>query len=262
MKEWRVLLPALLAALSLCGAERSDGEGRTPLALRQASPTQARTHRRARRAPGPTMDKSSMDRHSAIEQKATKNTLSQSTKQKVDNIIDQFMSDNQILGIEISIQKNGKTIYECGCGTIEKGSKVLPGPNTRFQIDSLTKVFTAFAVLRLSGEGRVDIDQNMGKYISLPNKKWESIPIRQYLGMVTGIPDGGTTTGSYKQVIANAATAKLDFEPGSQYEYSNVNYFILGDLVTAMSPQKGFMDYTKEKVLAPFGMTNTGFLHF
>jgi CubicO group peptidase (beta-lactamase class C family) len=145
---------------------------------------------------------------------------------------------------------------------------VLPGPDTRFQIDSLTKTFTAFAVLRLVEQGKIELDQPMGKYLPLPNIGWNAIPVRSYLGMITGIPDGGTTDGTYKDVIASDAFKKtsyelgLDFEPGSQYEYSNPNFFILGELVSAVSPQHGFMPFTKESVLEPLGMTDTGFISF
>lgn len=197
--------------------------------------------------------------------KVTLNTLSRTAQTKVDLIVTRFMSANKTPGIELSIQKGGVTVYECGYGSIAQGSAVYPGPNTRFQIDSLTKSFTAFAVLRLAEEGKVDLNATMGSYISLPNPGWKTIPVRQFLGMVTGIPDGGTTTGSYKQVIASAAARKtpfgvgLDFEPGSKYEYSNPNYFILGDLVSERSPQKTFMAYTKAEILTPLGMTNTGF---
>src|SRR5438034_5195939 len=108
-----------------------------------------------------------------IEQKATVDTLSKSAKQEVDELITHLMSEGQTPGIELGSKKNSKTIYECGYGTIAKEpakeSQVLPGAETRFQIDSLTKTFTAFAVLRLVEEGKIDLDQPMGKYLPLPN---------------------------------------------------------------------------------------------
>jgi CubicO group peptidase (beta-lactamase class C family) len=205
-------------------------------------------------------------------------TLSQSAKEKVDKLVEAFVSDGSTPAVELSIQKNGKTIYERGYGTIKLKAKVAPGPDTRFQIDSLTKVFTAIAVLKLVEEGKVDLDAKMGKYLNQPNPAWESIPVRQYLGMVSGIPDGGTATGTYQEVIDKVAAAKLDFDSGSQYEYSNVNYFILGNLIDARSPQNkdadplcgadplcrdaAYAEYTKARILAPLGMTDTGLIIF
>jgi CubicO group peptidase (beta-lactamase class C family) len=153
---------------------------------------------------------------------------------------------------------------------------VLPGPNTRFQIDSLTKTFTAIAVLRLVEQGKIDLDQPMGKYLGLPNPAWNTIPVRSYLGMITGIPDADTTNGNYREVIDSVALKGtpygigLDFEPGWKFQYSNTNYFILGELVSAVSPkhgpkhdpEHGYMPFTKESVLEPLGMTDTGFIPF
>jgi CubicO group peptidase (beta-lactamase class C family) len=212
----------------------------------------------------------------AGQEKATIDSLSKSAKEEVDEIIRHLMSEGQTPGLEIAIQKDGKTVYECGYGAIAKvapGSKVLPGPDTRFQIDSLTKTFTAFAVLRLVEQGKIELDQPMGKYLPQPNISWNTIPVRSYLGMITGIPDGGTTNGTYKDVIASSAIKNtsyglgLDFEPGSKYEYSNTNFFILGELVKAVTadrpkPQNGFMPFTKENVLEPLGMPDTGFIPF
>jgi CubicO group peptidase (beta-lactamase class C family) len=216
----------------------------------------------------------------------TIDNLSQADTAKVEKIIAQLMQQGGTPGMEVAIQKKGKTIFEAGYGFIAKDSKVIPGPDTRFQIDSLTKSFTAFAVLRLAEQGRVDLDKPMGDYVTtLPNPAWGPIPVRCYLGMITGIPDDSVSKGSYKEAIARAAKKRvphpsrargfkntpgpeeywigLDFAPpGSQYEYSDVDYFILGELVDARSPAKQFMTFTRNNVLTPLGMNDTGLIEF
>jgi CubicO group peptidase (beta-lactamase class C family) len=215
----------------------------------------------------------------------TIDTLSEDDRDKVETIIAKLMQQHGTPGMEVAIQKKGKTIFEAGYGSISKESKVIPGPDTRFQIDSLTKSFTAFAVLHLVEQGRVDLDKPMGDYISLPNPNWAGIPVRYYLGMITGIPDDSVSKGSYKEAIARAAAKRvprpdpprgfknqprppgyligLDFEPpGSQYEYSDVNYFLLGQLVDKKSPSGSFMTYTKNRILTPLGMNDTGLIEF
>jgi CubicO group peptidase (beta-lactamase class C family) len=251
-------------APSLAAQPARAGETQRPFELRAWKPLET----------GPAVLFAAGEPAGDIDEKATIDTLSKSAKGEVDEIIRNLMSQGKTPGLELSIQKDGKTIYECGYGAIAEapspGSNVLPGPNTRFQIDSLTKTFTAFAVLRLieQSKGKIELDQPMGKYLSLPQPSWNAIPIRSYLGMITGIPDGGTTNGTYRDVIGSAAVKStsygigLDFEPGSKYEYSNTNFFILGELVSAASPQHGFMPFTKENVLEPLGMTDTGFIPF
>lgn len=206
------------------------------------------------------------------EENVTINSLSDSTKQLVDTIITQLMAQGLTPGVELSIQKNGKTVYEVGYGAIAKSgpqSKVPPGPNTRFQIDSLTKTFTAMAVLRLVEKGKIDLDHPIIEYYPfLPNAQWAAIPVRSYLGMITGIPPNSATTGSYQAAIASVALLStpygvgLDFEPGSQYEYSDTNYFILGELVNAVSPSHRFMVFTRVNVLEPLVMSDTGLMPF
>ncbi len=205
-------------------------------------------------------------------EKVTIDSLSDSTKELVDKIIAQLMSQGLTPGVELSVQKDGKTIYEAGYGTIASSgpqAKVVPGSDTRFQIDSLTKTFTAITILRLVEQGKIDLDQPIGKYLpGLPNLSWNAIPVRSYLGMITGIPDHSETTGTFHEAIATVAAEQtsygtgLDFEPGSKYEYSDTNYFILGELVNAVIPHQRFMPFTKANVLEPLGMTDTGFIPF
>ena len=211
----------------------------------------------------------------------TIDTLSESDRDKVETIIGNLMLSSGAPGIEVAIQKKGKTIFEAGYGSISKEKKVIPGPDTRFQIDSLTKSFTAFAVLHLVEQGRIDLDKPMGEYLKkLPNPVWGGIPVRYYLGMITGIPDDSVTKGSYTEAITRAANKQVDFRPkgsdgpqehlvglefkpaGSRYKYSDVNYFILGELVNEESPSKNFMTYTKNRILTPLGMNDTGFIKF
>jgi CubicO group peptidase (beta-lactamase class C family) len=250
----------------LVGQQPSAGESPRPFELRAS---------KVRGADSFVLFASTSEPAADVDEKATIDTLSKSAKNEVDEIVRGLMSEGKTVGLELSIQKDGKTIYECGYGAIAKdppGSKVLPGPNTRFQIDSLTKTFTAFAVLRLVEQGKIELGQPMIKYLPQPNPGWNPIPVRSYLGMITGIPDGGTTNGNYREVIASSATKTtpyglgLDFEPGSKFQYSNTNFFILGELVTAFSPpggpQHGFMPFTRENVLEPLGMADTGFIPF
>ena len=205
--------------------------------------------------------------HGEVNQKVTVNALKDAQKDAIDKFVDSFMSTNHTPGLEIAVMHGAKTLYECGYGTTALKIGSIPGPDTHFQIDSLTKAFTAFAVLCLVDEGKVNLDHNMGEYHKLPNSSWEKIPVRAYLGMITGIPDGGTTSGSYKEVIENAAKKPgaggvgLDFEPGSKYEYSNTNYFILGDMIAAVSGSS-YSDFVTDKVLKRLNLTETGLKKF
>jgi CubicO group peptidase (beta-lactamase class C family) len=199
--------------------------------------------------------------------KCTVEKLAMPIRGNVDKLIDDFISEKHTPGVELAILKQGKIVYECGYGEIDETTHVLPTPDTHFQIDSLTKVFTAMAVMKLVEEGTVVLDSPMGTYMKQPDPDWEKIPVRDYLDMTTGIEDRSTTSGNYQDVIDAVAKKenkekKLDFTPpGSQYEYSDTNYFILGNMIEHRSGKK-FGAYVTDTLLKPLGMKDTGLIAF
>lgn len=177
----------------------------------------------------------------------------------IDSIVSKFMKDNNTPGVMVSVQKNGATTFAKGYGVIETGGSV-PDASNSFQIDSLTKAFTAFAVLRLWEQGTIaNLTDTLGQYVTgLPNKAWGTVQIEQLLAMVSGIPDSGSATATYKQSLQSIAGKALRFTPGSKYDYSNSNYFLLGELVDAIGG--GYETYTTKNVLDVFVMANTGLI--
>ena len=137
-----------------------------------------------------------------------------------------------------------------------------PTASTSFQIDSLTKAFTAFAVLRLYEEGKIPkLTDPIGKYMTdLPNPAWAPIQVNQLLAMVSGIPDSGSATQPYTESLQSIAGEPLMFAPGSQYFYSNSNYFLLGQLVDTVAGS--YRKYVHTKVLNEFGMPDTELIPF
>jgi len=168
----------------------------------------------------------------------------------------------------VAVIQGQKVVFECGFGTTLIGSQSVPTNTTRFQINSVTKSFTAMAVLRLAELGLISIDEPIGTYVQLPNTSWNKIPIRLYLGMLSGVPDGSTSSGSYEQVVQRVANQQAQFakglatEPGSAYLYSDPSYFILGTLLEQVSAQKDFGKFVGAEILQPLQMNNTGLIPF
>jgi len=179
----------------------------------------------------------------------------------IDSIVNGFLSSTGTPGAIVSIQQNGATTFARGYGSIGAQASA-PTASTSFQIDSLTKSFTALAVLRLWEQGTIaSLTDPLGKYLAkLDNPAWGTIRIDQLLAMVSGIPDSGSATLTYKECLASIAEEKLMFPPGSQYFYSNSNFFLLGELIDAVGG--GFGPYTKANVLDVFGMPNTGLIPY
>lgn len=177
----------------------------------------------------------------------------------IDAAVAAFMKQvPSVPGVVVSAQADGETLYTRGYGAATVGGAA-PTDCTSFQIDSLTKVFTAFAVLRLYEQGTIqNVTDPIGSYMAGLPDAWSPIQIDQLLAMVSGIPDSGSATRPYTESLARVAKLPLGFTPGSQYQYSNSNFFLLGELVTALAGD--FMEYARAQVLDVVDMPHTGLI--
>ncbi len=175
------------------------------------------------------------------------------------------MDTYRIPGAEIAIVSNGNVIYRRAYGLKNLSLQQPVTPNTRFEIGSITKQFTAAAIMQLVEDGKVSLDDRLVKYIgSYPAAN--DVTIRQLLWQTTGIPNYTDSKnfvslaehrpGTFAAMINLIANKPLRFSPGSRWEYSNSNYVILGRIVELASGQS-YTDYLFSHVIAAAGMTQT-----
>jgi CubicO group peptidase (beta-lactamase class C family) len=177
----------------------------------------------------------------------------------VDPMVESFMQQTATPGAIVSVQIEGNTAYEKGYGQATDGGP-LPNSDTAFQIDSLSKALTGIAVLRLLELGGItSLDDPLGLYVkTLPNgvsiSFWSGITIRQLLGMASGIPDQGSSTDTYAQILESIAN-QTSFSPGTCYEYSNPNYMLLGMVIDAVHYDGcDYATFLRRYVLDAFGL--------
>lgn len=156
------------------------------------------------------------------------------------------------------------------------GASDLPGdepntPATRFRIASLTKQFTAALILRLEEEGLLGIDDPVGRHVEdFPREHADRITLHHLLTHTSGLPSytripgfmetGAALPHSPPEILALVQDAPLSFEPGTDFEYSNSGYVLLGwiaERVTGM----GYDEALRSYVLAPLELTDTGYDH-
>lgn len=139
--------------------------------------------------------------------------------------------------------------------------------DTRFLLGSMTKTFTALAILQLEDDHLVRLDESIIKY--LPEYTgWKEVTIHQLLNHTSGIPNyyeaindhlryymGHTTP---LQIMERLKNTPLKFSPGSDFDYSNTNYMILSAIIEQVSGQT-FIDYLTQQILTPMGMSDTGY---
>lgn len=193
------------------------------------------------------------------------------TSETYDENIAQYLIQNDFSGT-VLIAKDNKIIYSKGYGYANADTGMLNTRDTRFEIDSLTKQFTACAVLRLCGQGLMHMDDTLDQYY--PDCSYGSeVTIRDLIQMQSGIPEymgneyvwGQNFEGilfagiSVEKLLNQLLALPLNFEPGSQYEYSNSNYYILGPVIEKVSG-KTYAAYIEEEFLKPCGISKPSFL--
>ena len=165
----------------------------------------------------------------------------------------------------VLLTQAGKPVFAKGYGKANRATGAVPDGDTRFRIGSITKQFTAVAILQLAEAGKLRTEDPLSKYFpELPFAK--KVTLHHLLTHTSGIfsytddealMDSRDRPRTHAEVVATFAGKPLLFEPGSAFRYSNSNYFLLG-MVLEKVTGKSYEDYLRANVLGPAGMTRTG----
>lgn len=191
---------------------------------------------------------------------------------KIDTIaeIEALFSDwgTDTPGGSVAVQRNGKMIFEKAYGLADLEQRTVNTLLTKFEAGSVSKQFTATAILQLIHEGKLSLEDDVRKYIPELPKYDKMIRVKHLLNHTSGLRDWGAvasiagwprTTRVYTQDHARDYIFRqkgLNNEPGEEYLYSNSNYTLLVTLVERISGQS-LPDYTEEVFFKPLGMKNT-----
>lgn len=180
-------------------------------------------------------------------------------KEAIDNFITNYMERNGLPGASIVIVKDGKVIYEKGYGHDSKGEPLTE--KSLIRIASVSKSFTAFSVLQLVDEGKINLDDPVVKYLpelTMNDTRLQKVTIRHLLSHTSGIPNPTIVApaNTLKSGVHRLHDWKLKCQPGDEYLYSNANYWILARLVEVISGME-FSEYLKQKIFSPLGMDDT-----
>jgi len=191
------------------------------------------------------------------------NTLDPSLRARVDRIASQVLEQTGVPSASIAIVQHGKLAYTHAYGKARLRPPVAATSAMRYSIGSISKQFTAAAMLLLQEEGKLSLDDAVGKYI--PDlTSGDRVTIRQLLSHTSGYQDYWPedyvmTTMRPKvtaqQIMDTWGKKALDFEPGTQWQYSNTNYVIAGAIVEKVSGEPYFKFLT-ERIFNPLGMTS------
>src|SRR5882757_6106065 len=180
-------------------------------------------------------------------------TLLPSSSVTLEAVVDGVVSDQiktlGLPGVSVALGKRGTVLIAKGYGYSDLTTCQPARAETEFQIGSVTKQFTAAAILKLGSSGALDIDDPVITH--LPAYGFDPrITLRTLLNHTSGLPDyvsfsaaSSWTAGVSEQtVLTQISTAPLMFTPGSAYSYSNSNYYVLGAVIEAVSSMS-YQDY-------------------
>ena len=190
---------------------------------------------------------------------------------EVDQVSDRFLVDKHIPGLAYGVVVGGELVHSRGIGTLRVGEEAAPDADSVFRIASMTKSFTAATILCLRDEGRLSLDDPIGRHVpelanlAGPTTDSPVITVRQLMTMAAGLatddPWGDRQQGLDLARFSELLRRPLTFAwtPGTRFEYSNLGYGILGRLITNVAG-KEYREVVRERLLEPLGMSATTYL--
>jgi len=166
----------------------------------------------------------------------------------IDSLVKKEMAKQHIVGLSLGIVQNGKVMVSKGYGFAHLNDSLPASESTVYKIGSLSKQIIATCILQLAEQGKLNLSDHVTKYFKKAPEEWNEITIRNLLNHTSGIeresplfkwdkrqPDSLLIRAIYKD--------KLHFAPGTRWEYSNMGYFMLADIIRKVTHQS-FEQYT------------------
>jgi len=166
----------------------------------------------------------------------------------------------------VLIEKKGQTIYSSSFGDADKEWHIKNTAQAKYRIGSITKQFTAACILQLEERGKLSLNDKLSKYIP-DYPRGDKVTLHMLMNQTSGIkdyteiPDSGAHSDVLPlapiEIINSFKRAPYNFDPGTQWAYSNSNYFLLGYIIEKVSGEK-YSDYLQKNIIQKAGMKNTG----
>lgn len=179
---------------------------------------------------------------------------------KVDTIVTDALKSSGVPSASVAIVRDGKIVFARAYGDQGPGMKAT-SPAAKYQIASISKQFTAAAILLLEDEGKLSLDDKVSKWVPDITGA-DKVSVRQLLSHTAGIQDYWPQDYDFaamrnpvtpQQILDKWAKKPLDFEPGTAWQYSNTGYVVAGMIIEKASGMK-LLDYLQKKILKPLGI--------
>ena len=196
----------------------------------------------------------------------TASAQAQDPTPKFEEYMNALMKQERFSG-SVLVSRNGKAIFSKGYGMANLELDVPNAPNTKFRLGSITKQFTAAAVLLLQERGKLSVQDPVCKYVDACPPAWSEVTVHHLLTHTGGVPSF-TNFPDYMtkmmmpekidSMIARFKDKPLDFKPNEKWNYSNSGYFLLGHIIEKASGES-YEAFLQKNIFDPLGMSNSGY---
>jgi D-alanyl-D-alanine carboxypeptidase len=180
-----------------------------------------------------------------------------------------FVAANLFAG-SVLVAKDGVALLRQGFGLADRERNVAHGATGKFRLGSLTKQFTATAILQLMERGLLSLDEEIARHYPNAAAHWRGVTLFHLLTHTSGIPSYTSIPGFFRElaqrdrtpreIIALTENEPLEFPPGAQFKYCNGGYILLGQVIERLSGQT-YPEYIRKNILLPLGLVGTGYEH-
>jgi CubicO group peptidase (beta-lactamase class C family) len=187
--------------------------------------------------------------------------LSQETKDAIDKLAEETLTKTGVPSASIAVVKDGQVVYVKAYGDARLEPQTPAVSEMRYSIGSISKQFTAAAILLLQEQGKLSLDDKVSKFIPDLTRANE-VTIRQLLSHTSGYQDYWPQDYVMPMMLEPVTAQKildlwarkpLDFDPGTKWQYSNTNYVIAGLIIEKASGMT-LLKFLSERVFVPLGM--------
>jgi CubicO group peptidase (beta-lactamase class C family) len=184
----------------------------------------------------------------------------------IDSLAATFLADGPVAGVSVAVVKGRDTILAKGYGLADVENDVPATAKTVYRIGSITKQFTSAAIMRLVDDGKLSLDDTLGKLLPSAAPAWRGVTLRRLLNHTSGIRSytgiGPRWQRRWREdmspdtIVGLVRDDTLDFKPGAQWRYNNTGYVLLGMIVERASG-KPYATFLQEEFFRPLGLSQT-----
>ena len=185
---------------------------------------------------------------------------------RMDELVAVHASSGRFMG-SVLVAKGGDVVFEKSYGSANLEWDIPNSPTTKFRLGSVTKQFTAAAILLLEERGRLGVDDLLSKHLPGTPAAWEKITLFHLLTHTAGLanftaqPEFRTwklSPSTPDKTLERLRDLPLEFEPGERHKYSNSGYQLLGHVIERVSGQS-YAAFLEENIFKPLGMADSGY---